>query len=78
MDKKPYQEFSPVNYAAMDDPPALIMHENTDEALPIIHGELMYSALKKQVWHLILLSLNKQTTLLRLSKHQKVLMKALA
>ncbi|MFT5824429.1 MAG: putative esterase [Crocinitomix sp.] len=47
MEKKQYQEFSPVNYATMDDPPTLIMHGNTDKAVPIIQGELMYSALKK-------------------------------
>ncbi len=47
MEKKQYQEFSPVNYATMDDPPTLIMHGNADKDVPLVQGELMYSALEQ-------------------------------
>jgi len=47
MEKKQYQEFSPVNYATMYDPPTLIMHGNADKDVPFAQGELMYSALEQ-------------------------------
>jgi pimeloyl-ACP methyl ester carboxylesterase len=41
-----YREFSPATYITPDDPPTLIMHGNTDVAVPIVQGELIFRALQ--------------------------------
>ncbi|OZV70107.1 alpha/beta hydrolase [Winogradskyella aurantia] len=47
MKDEQFQEYAPVTYASKDDPPTLIMHGNADKVVPLIQGQLMYSALQQ-------------------------------
>jgi predicted esterase len=41
-----YTEFSPITYVSSDDPPTLVMHGNTDDVIPIKHGQAIFDALQ--------------------------------
>ena len=42
-----YTKFSPISYVSSEDPPTLIMHGNTDDIIPIKHGEMIFDALQE-------------------------------
>lgn len=47
MKDEQFQEYSPITYPSKGDPPTLIMHGNADKVVPLVQGELMYSALQQ-------------------------------
>jgi len=47
MDEKSLKDASPVSYVTQDDPPFLIMHGTSDDAIPVAQSEELFNALKK-------------------------------